>query len=104
MQATITTWRIADAYQGNDDVVAVLREIVRQHQMAFRQLGLLDIMLIRSSRETMTVVNVYQDTLDREAMLAEQNRTLGPVLAGKLELIEREYGPAWDAADILGEG
>ena len=56
MQATITTWRIADAYQGNDDVVTVLREIVRQHQMAFRQLGLLDIMLIRSSRETMTVV------------------------------------------------
>jgi hypothetical protein len=104
MQATITTWRIADAYQGNDDVVAVLREIVRQHQMAFRQLGLLDIVLIRSGHDTMTVVNVYEDTLDREAMLAEQNRTLGPVLAGKLELIEREYGPAWDTADILGEG
>lgn len=101
MQATITTWRIADAYQGDDDIPTMLREIVRENQATFRRLGLLDIMLIRSSRETVTVVNVYEDDLDRDAMLAEQNRTLGPVLAGKLELIGREFGPAWDTSDIL---
>ena len=102
MQATITTWRIGDAYQEDDGIVTALREVVQEHQTTFRRLGLLDIMLIRSSRETMTVVNVYEDDLDREAMLAEQNRTLGPALEGKLELISREYGPAWDTSDILG--
>ena len=102
MQATITTWRIGDAYQEGDDLVAALREVVRQHQATFRRLGLLDIMLIRSSRETMTVVNIYEDDLDRDAMQAETMRALGPVLAGKLELIEREFGPAWDSSDILG--
>jgi hypothetical protein len=102
MQATVTTWRIADAYQGDDDIPAALREVVRQNQAVFRRLGLLDIMLIRTSRETMTVVNVYEDDIDREAMQTESMRALGPVLAGRLELLEREFGRAYDTADILG--
>jgi hypothetical protein len=102
MQATVTTWRIGEGYQDGDDLVTALREVVRQQQATFRRLGLLDIMLIRSSRETMTVVNMYEDDLDREAMQVETMRALGPVLAGKLELIDREFGLAWDTTDILG--
>ena len=67
-----------------------------------RRLGLLDIMLIRSAREPVTVVNVYEDDLDREAMQVETMRALGPALAGKLELLSREFGPAYDTADLLG--
>ena len=102
MQATVTTWRIGEAHQGDDDIPSALREIVRQHQATLRRLGLLDIMLIRSSRETVTVVNVYEDDIDREAMQAETMRALGPALAGKLELIGREFGRAYDTTDILG--
>ncbi len=61
-------------------------------------------MLIRSAEDTITVVTMYDDDLDREATLAEQNRTFGPLIAGKLELISREYGPAFDTSDILGGG
>jgi hypothetical protein len=102
MQATITTWQIGEAYREGEGIVTALREVVRRHQATFRRLGLLDIMLIRSSPETMTVVNMYEDDLDRDAMQAETMRALGPALAGKLELIGREFGPAWDTTDILG--
>ena len=102
MQATISTWRIADAYQGDEDIPAMLRELIRENQADFRRLGLLDIMLIRSARETVTVVNVYEDDLDREAMQVETMRALGPALAGKPELLSREFGPAYDTADLLG--
>ena len=101
MQATITTWRIGDGYQDGEDLVSAPRDVVQQ-QATFRRLGLLDIMLIRSFRETMTVVNMYEDALDRDAMQVETMRTLGPALAGKLELIERKFAPAWDTSDILG--
>ena len=102
MQASITNWRIAEAYRAEEGIPSVLLEPLRQHQDTFRRLGLLDITLIRSSRETITVVTMYDDDLDREATLAEQNRTFGPTLEGKLELISREYGPAYDTTDMLG--
>jgi hypothetical protein len=100
MQATVTTWRIADPYRG-DDFPIMLRDLIGENLETFRRLGLLDLMFVRTSPDSLTVVNVYEDDVDPDAMLAEQNRTLGPALAGKLELIQRASGPAYDTSDLL---
>ena len=96
MHANIVTWRLTEAVRNPEDYERYLKALAQKNVPILRRFGLLDSFVLRTSEDTVQVVNVFEDQAGAESAWAEINRSLAPAIEGHLELMHRISAQADD--------
>ena len=101
MLASVSKWRIAESLRAGEDVLELGPTSLARHIDVLRGLGLLDILSIRVSDDQLLVVTIYEEKLEGEDAWKAAQLAFREDLEGKLELLGRESGPAYDIPSLL---
>ena len=102
MYARISYTRLDPSIQDPDAFTAYLAEFADQVMAMLSRLGLLDVLLVRISDDTLVSLRLFEDPAAFDAAMQEAWQTISPDLtAGKVEILEQFRGRAFDAAQLL---
>lgn len=101
MLASVSRWRIDERVRDEATFRDLLRSSLGRHVAILRDHGLLDIVVVRISDDTMLAVTVYEDDAEGQAGWTASQIAFRDDLIGKLELIGRIAGPAFDLPQLL---
>jgi hypothetical protein len=104
MYASIGTWRLDPSLRDTESLTAFLQGLADQVMSLLARLGLLDFLVVRLTEDTLFALRLFGDPEAFEAARAEAQESVPTdILAGKMELIDRVQGRAFDAAQLLAE-
>ena len=101
MLASVTRWRISESVRAEDTFRDFLQKSLGKHVAILRDLGLLDILVVRIADDVMLAVTIYEDEAEGQAGWTASQIAFKDDLRGKLELIGRVAGPAFDLPQLL---
>lgn len=104
MLASVTRWHIAESVRDAAAFVDYIQPVLRKHLTILRKHGLLDILMIRTAEDMLIAVALYEDDAEgQEAWVASQIAFRDDLL-GKLDLVSRVTGPAFELPQLLDDG
>ncbi len=104
MLASVSRWRIAETVRDETTFRDFIRTSLGKHVAILRDLGLLDILVVRISDDVMLAVTIYENDSEGQTGWTASQIAFRDDLSGKLELIGRVAGPAFDLPQLLDDG
>lgn len=102
MYANLVTWRLDPSIRPPDVLADHLRGVWTQYSQLLSQRGLLDVLVVRTSEETMLAIRLYEDLAAGDAEYQQAVNSLGIEYTSKVEAIKTEVGRAFDVPLLLG--
>lgn len=103
MLASVSRWRLADTIREPAAFRKFLQSSLGKHVAILRDFGLLDILVVRISDDVVLAVTIYEDDVEGQAGWTASQIAFRDDLHGKLELIGRVAGPAFDLPQLLDD-
>ncbi len=103
MHANLVTWRLAPAIQPAEELAAHLRGVWTHYSQLLRQVGLLDVLVVRTGEDEMLAIRLYDDSRADDLANEEAVTTLGTEYLSKVTAIEKRVGRAFDAPQLLAD-
>jgi hypothetical protein len=103
MLASVTRWRISETISEDAAFRDFMQSSLGKHVSILRNLGLLDILAVRVSDDILLAVTIYEDEAEGQAGWAASQIAFHDDLLGKLELISRITGPAFDLPQLMAD-
>ena len=103
MLASVTRWRINESVREATAFHELLHTSLGKHVAILRDLGLLDIIVVRIADDVLLAVTIYEDEVEGQAGGAASQVAFRDDLLGKMELISRVAGPAFDLPQLLSD-
>jgi hypothetical protein len=102
MYARISYTRLDPSIREPDAFMTYLAGFADEVMAMLSRLGLLDVLLVRISDDTLMSLRLFEDPVAFDAAMREAWRTASPDLtAGKVEILEQVRGRAFDATQLL---
>ena len=103
MLASVTRWRISETVRDDAAFRGLMQSSLRRHVSILRDLGLLDIIVVRVAEDVFLAVTIYEEEAEGQAGWAASQVAFREDLMGNFELISRVAGPAYDLPQLLAE-
>lgn len=103
MLASVSRWRIDETVRDEAAFRGFLQSSLGKHVAILRDLGLLDIVVVRVADDVMLAVTIYEDEAEGQTGWTASQIAFRDDLNGKLELINRIAGPAFDLPQLLDD-
>ena len=102
MHASIVTWRLDASIRSPDALESFLHDIWERFAETLHRLGLLDVVVVRSAEDSILAIRLYADNIELDASYRQAVATVGAMLEGKVEFVEKREGRAFDVPQLLG--
>jgi hypothetical protein len=102
MHASISTWRLAEALREEAVFAAYAKQVMDQNVALANEIGLLDVMVIRVSEETIITVGMYESPEAVDAAVQRSTRLYQEQYVADIELLDRKIGRADDIPQLTG--
>jgi hypothetical protein len=102
MHATWAIWRVAPHLRAAGALERFVREGYARFASMVRQLGLIDMLMIRLPDDELAILNLYADPVVGRAAYAEAVTAVADYTEGHMERIAAYTGRAFDLAMLLG--
>jgi hypothetical protein len=102
--ASISTWRLAESLRDEAVFDAYVKRVMEQNVALANEVGLLDVMVIRVSEETIMTVGMYESREAVEAAIQRSTRLYQERFVSDIELLDRKFGRAVDIPQVTGRG
>ena len=103
MLASVTRWRISESVRDDATFRELLHTSLGNHVAILREHGLLDIIVVRIAEDVLLAVTIYEDDAEGQDAWVASQIAFRDDLLGKLELINRVAGPAFDLPQLLDD-
>ena len=103
MLASVSRWRIDESVRDDAAFFELMQTSLRKHVSILRDLGLLDIMVVRVAEDVLLAVTIYENDAEGQEAWKASQIAFRDDLAGKLEVIDRIAGPAFDLPHLLDD-
>jgi hypothetical protein len=102
MYARISFTRLDQSIQDPDAFMSYLSGFADEVMAMLSRLGLLDVLLVRISDDTLMSLRLFEDPAAFDAAMQEAWQSVSPdLMTGKVEIVEQFRGRAFDAAQLL---
>lgn len=102
MYANISISRLDPSIRDPDALMAYLTTLADSVMSMLTRLGLLDVLVVRISDDTLLSLRLFEDPKAFDAAMREARSSVSPdLIAGKIEPVEQLRGRAFDAAQLL---
>ena len=104
MFASLSTWRLDESIQDDDAYHAFVRDVLRQTLPSVRSLGILDAVIVRTARDMIVALTLYDSQAAADAAWAEASGSMRGLYESKMEFVSRLSGPADDMPQLTENG
>jgi hypothetical protein len=101
MHANLVTWRLDPSILSPESLGAHLRGVWENFSPLLLQIGLLDVLVVRTSEDTMLAIRLYADRQSGDAAYDQAVRRLGTEYTSKVSVVEKAVGRAFDVPQLL---
>jgi hypothetical protein len=102
LHATWAIWRVAPHLRRPGALERFVREGYERFTPLLRRLGLIDMLMVRTTEDEVAILNLYADPVVGQAAYAEAVAAVADYIAGHMERIATSTGKAFDLAMLLG--
>jgi hypothetical protein len=102
MQATWARWRLAPDLRPPGALERFIRDGYERFAPLARQLGLIDMLMIRTAADEVAILNLYADPVAGQAAYAAAVRAVTDFTTGHMERIAVQTGRAFELAMLIG--
>lgn len=103
MHSTVATWRLDSSLRGPDTLDAFLEQRMGEYLALLRDLGLLDMHVVRLADDVIVAVHFYAEPIESNAAFNEAITATQEVLGSKVALVKGHTGRAFDVPQLLGD-
>jgi hypothetical protein len=104
MHASISTWRLNKSLREEAVFAAYVSRVMDQNVELANEVGLLDVMVIRVSEDTIVTVGMYESLEAVDAAIQRSTRLYEEHYVADIELLDRKVGRADDIPLLTGRG
>ena len=101
LHATWAIWRVAPHLRAAGALERFVREGYERFTPVLRQLGLLDMLMVRTTDEEVAILNLYADPVVGQAAYTEAVAAVAEYTEGHMERIATHTGQAFDLAMLI---